>query len=166
MAIRIIGLDPGLRRTGWGVIDIDGHRLRHVCHGVIPSSDKASLAERLNQIYEGLVTEINKYQPQEAAVEETFVNNNPTATLKLGQARGVVLLAPAHLKLTVQEYSANRIKKAVVGAGHATKEQVMTMVKHLLPNCGDLTSDSADALAVAVCHAHYRTTTKLWEQNQ
>jgi len=117
--MRLIGLDPGLRLTGWGVIDVDGNRLRHVAHGVVKVPADRSLAERLNELFEGVSAVIAEHRPIEAAVEETFVNANPASTLKLGQARGVVLVAPARAGLKVFEYAANLVKKSVVGAGHA-----------------------------------------------
>jgi len=154
--MRIIGLDPGLRFTGWGVIDVDGNRMRCVANGVVTSDAKRSLAERLVQLHEGLEQVIKRFGPLEAAVEETFVNKNPTSTLKLGQARGVVLLTPARAGLDVYEYTPNQVKKTVVGAGHAQKEQVQMMVKTLLPTAVFDSADAADALAVAICHAHQR----------
>ena len=156
--MRILGLDPGLRRTGWGLIDAAQGRLRHVAHGAVASDDQAALAERLVALYDGLAAVIAQYQPQEAAVEETFVNRNPTSTLRLGTARGVALLAPARAGLRVAEYGANHIKKAVVGAGHAGKAQVQAMVAQLLPGLGLAGADAADALAAAICHAHHRET--------
>lgn len=157
--MRLIGLDPGLRLTGWGVIDVDGNRLRHVAHGVIKVSVEGSLAGRLNELFDAIATIVAAQQPVEAAVEETFVNVNPLSTLKLGQARGVVLLAPARAGLPVFEYAANLVKKSVVGAGHADKRQVAMMVGRLLPGV-DATADAADALAVAICHAHHRATAR------
>lgn len=161
--IKLLGLDPGLRKTGWGVIISAGHRLTYVAHGVIESDEKADLATRLQQLHEGLTQMIVQYQPDEAAVEETFVNKNPGSTLKLGMARGVVMLAPAIHQIPVFEYAANRVKKAVVGAGHADKGQIETMIRHLLPTAGLVTKDAADALAVAICHAHHRLTQQKWE---
>ena len=155
--MRLLGLDPGLRLTGWGVIDVDGNRLRHVAHGVVKVAADRSLAERLNELFEGVVAVIAAQQPTEAAVEETFVNVNPASTLKLGQARGVVMLAPAQAGLPVFEYAANLVKKSVVGVGHADKNQVAMMVGRLLPGIV-ATADAADALAVAICHAHHRAT--------
>jgi crossover junction endodeoxyribonuclease RuvC len=154
---RIIGLDPGLRFTGWGVIEVHGSSLKHIAHGIVKVPSNQSMAKRLSSLYHQLATLLTEYQPEEAAVEETFVNKNPASALKLGAARGVILLAPANQGLSVAEYSANTIKKSVVGAGHADKSQVEMMVKTLLPACRDATKDSADALAVAICHAHYRT---------
>lgn len=162
VARRLIGLDPGLRATGWGVVDAVGNRLLHVAHGTVGSDPKVSLAERLRQLHDALMEVLERHAPVEAAVEETFVNANPTSTLKLGVARGVVLLAPALAGLPVAEYSANRIKKSVVGVGHASKEQVQAMVRRLLPGCRDASADAADALAVAICHAHFSGTRRVW----
>ena len=160
--IRMLGIDPGLRSTGWGVIDVDGNRLIHVAHGVVASDRTASLAVRLTQLHEGLCAVVEQYRPRSAAVEETFVNKNPKSTLALGQARGVVMLAPALAGLEVSEYAANLIKKSVVGSGHADKRQVAAMVHRLLPGCLTESSDAADALAVAICHAHHVQTRALW----
>jgi len=157
--MRLIGLDPGLRLTGWGVIDVDGNRLRHVAHGVIKVGGDRSLAERLCELFDGIAAVIAAQQPAEAAVEETFVNVNPGSTLKLGQARGVVMLAPARAGLPVFEYAANLVKKSVTGVGHAEKRQIAMMVGRLLPGV-EATADAADALAVAICHAHHRATAK------
>lgn len=157
--MRLIGLDPGLRVTGWGVIDVDGNRLRHVAHGVVKVATAGSLAERLRELFEGVAGIVAAQQPLEAAVEETFVNANPGSTLKLGQARGVVMLAPARAGLPVFEYAANLVKKSVTGAGHADKQQIAMMVGRLLPGI-EATQDAADALAVAICHAHHRATAK------
>lgn len=154
--MRILGLDPGLRFTGWGIIDIEGNRMRCVANGVVASDAKRDLADRLVQLHEGLEQVIKRFGPLEAAVEETFVNKNPTSTLKLGQARGVVMLTPARAGLPVFEYTPNQVKKTVVGAGHAKKEQVQMMVKTLLPTAQFDSADAADALAVAICHAHQR----------
>lgn len=156
--MRLLGLDPGLRNTGWGVIDVDGNRLIHVADGVVSSASKKTLAERLAELFEGLDSVVDRYRPDEAAVELTFVNRNPTSTLKLGQARGIALLVPARRGMPVAEYSPNLIKKSVVGAGHAAKEQIQLMVRMLLPDSELATADAADALAVAICHAHHRTT--------
>jgi crossover junction endodeoxyribonuclease RuvC len=152
--IRIIGLDPGLQRTGWGVIESDGNRLKHIAHGTITSNAKEDLAGRLLQLHVGLSEILARFAPQEAAVEHTFVNKDPAGTLKLGQARAISLLVPAQAGLPVAEYAPNQVKKSVVGAGHAEKMQVLHMVKILLPLCGDPAPDEADALAVAICHAH------------
>jgi crossover junction endodeoxyribonuclease RuvC len=156
-AIRIIGIDPGLRRTGWGVIESDGVRLVYVASGHITSNTDDDLAYRLREIYEGLGSVLVAWRPVEAAVEETFVNENPRATLKLGQARGMALLAPAMKGLRIAEYPPNLIKKTVVGAGHAEKRQIQMMVSMLLPKARFESADEADALAIAICHANHRT---------
>jgi crossover junction endodeoxyribonuclease RuvC len=156
-AIRIIGIDPGLRRTGWGVVESDGVRLVYVASGHITSASEDDLAYRLRDLYEGLASVIASFKPIEAAVEETFVNENPRATLKLGQARGMALLAPAMKGLRIAEYQPNLIKKTVVGAGHAEKRQIQMMVSMLLPKARFASADEADALAIAICHANHRT---------
>lgn len=153
--MRLLGIDPGLRRTGWGIIEARGNRLSHVAHGAVTSDAAAGLPARLAQIHDGIAAVVTEYAPAEAAIEETFVNRNPASTLKLGQARGVAMLAPARAGLPVSEYAANRIKKAVVGVGHADKTQVVDMVRRLLPGIEISDPDAADALAVAICHAHY-----------
>jgi crossover junction endodeoxyribonuclease RuvC len=158
--MRVLGLDPGLRVTGWGIVDMVDNRLRHVADGVVRSDAELSLAERLLQLHEGVGLVIAQWAPEEAAVEETFVNKNPASTLKLGQARGVVLLAPARAGLPVGEYSPASVKQAVVGTGRAAKEQVQAMVRTLLPGCLVTSPDAADALAVAICHAHHLTTAR------
>jgi crossover junction endodeoxyribonuclease RuvC len=157
--MRLIGLDPGLRLTGWGVIEIEGNRLRHVAHGVVRVAAAAPLADRLRELFDGVAAIVEMHRPDEAAVEETFVNVNPGSTLKLGQARGVVMLAPARAGLPVFEYAANLIKKSITGVGHADKRQIAMMVGRLLPGI-DAESDAADALAVAICHAHHRATAR------
>lgn len=162
--MRLLGLDPGLRHTGWGVIEVQGNRLSHVADGAVHSDGGRPLAERLVQLHDGLTQIIERHRPDAAAVEETFVNKNPTSTLKLGLARGVVLLVPALAGLPVAEYPANLIKKSVVGAGHAEKQQVQRMVKLLLPGCLIESPDAADALAVAICHAHHAGTLDRWRQ--
>ena len=159
--VRIIGIDPGQRNTGWGVISQEGSKLTYIADGAIHSDGDASLAERLLQLHSQLIDILKEFDPDEAAVEETFVNTDARATLKLGQARGVLMLAPAMLKLPVSEYAPNTVKKAVVGAGHAEKDQVKHMVKLLLPKARMRTADSTDALAVAICHAHYRGSQRL-----
>jgi crossover junction endodeoxyribonuclease RuvC len=159
--MRVLGLDPGLRHTGWGVIDVAGNRLTHVADGVIHAAADQPLATRLVSLFRQITAVVERFRPDEAAVEETFVNRNPSSTLRLGVARGVVLLAPAECGLPVAEYSANFIKKAVVGAGHAEKSQVQLMVRRLLPGCNGGETDAADALAVAICHAHHAATRRL-----
>ncbi len=156
--MRLLGLDPGLQRTGWGIIESEGNHLAFVADGVVKSDRMLSLAARLAQLYDGLIQVIERFTPDEAAVEETFLNRNPGSTLKLGQARGVVLLAPAQAGLPVHEYAAKTVKKALVGTGSADKDQVEMMVRTLLPGCIPTNADAADALGVAICHAHYRTT--------
>jgi len=153
--MRVLGLDPGLRRTGWGVVDLNGTRLTHVANGGVGSDEKLSLAERLVQIRSGLAAVVAEMMPDEAAVEETFVNKNPTTTLKLGQVRGIVLLVPAEAGLPVAEYTPNHVKKSVVGVGHAEKQQIHLMLRTLLPGVAIDGPDAADALAVAICHAHH-----------
>ena len=159
-AIRIIGLDPGLRCTGWGIVSVQGSRLTHIAHGVIKPDDTLSLAERLLVLFDAITAVLAEHQPHEAAVEETFVNNNPSSTLKLGHARAAAMIAPAKAGLLVAEYAATVVKKAVVGVGNADKTQVAFMIKRLLPTAGDPTADAADALAVAICPAHARTARK------
>jgi len=154
--MRLIGFDPGLRNTGWGVIATDGYRLKHVGDGVVRTDAGLSLAERLVQLHTGLTDVLARFNPQEAAVEETFVNSNAVSTLKLGQARGIALLVPASRGIPVSEYTPNQVKKTVVGSGHAAKEQIQMMVRTLLPGCEIKSADAADALAVAICHAHHR----------
>ena len=154
--LRLIGIDPGLRNTGWGVIDVSGNRLSHVADGVVRSTSSLPLANRLVQLQDALREVIERYRPSEAAVELTFVNKNAVSTLKLGQARAIALLVPANAGLDVFEYSPNLVKKTVVGAGHAAKQQVQMMVKTLLPASALESADAADALAVAICHAHHR----------
>ncbi len=155
--MRLLGLDPGLRNTGWGVIDAEGNRLKHVAQGVVKTHDNASLAIRLDELHRLLGEILDQYQPDVAAVEETFVNKNPGSTLKLGMARGIVLLVPAERGLPVFEYATNLVKKSVVGVGHADKTQVQMMVKRLLPGASS-GADACDALAVAICHAHHAAT--------
>ncbi len=161
--MRVIGLDPGLRRTGWGVVEVEANRLRHIANGVVAPEVDADIAVRLRQLYEGIAAVLSEFQPDEAAVEETLANRNATSTLKLGMARGTALLATALAGLSAVEYLPTRVKKAVVGTGHAKKEQVAMMVGRLLPGCAIAGPDSADALAVAICHAHSRQTTRRWE---
>ena len=154
--IRIIGIDPGLRRTGWGVIESDGVRLIYVASGHVGSDPADELSWRLRTLFEGLSSVLTAWSPREASVEETFVNENPRATLKLGQARGMALLAPALKGLKVAEYPPNLIKKTVVGSGHADKKQIQMMVGMLLPKAKFESADEADALAIAICHANHR----------
>jgi len=155
-AIRILGLDPGLRRTGWGVIVLEGARLSHVAHGVIAPADTLAFSERLLWLFEGVSEVVALHAPHEAAVEETFVTANGSSTLKLGHARAAAMLAPAKAGLEVAEYAAKVVKKSLVGTGGADKAQVAFMVRRILPTAGDPTADAADALAVAIAHAHAR----------
>lgn len=161
--MRLLGLDPGLRITGWGIIEAKGQHLRHVANGKIVSDANFGISERLVQLHDGIMQVLKDYKPEEAAVEETFVNSNPSSTLALGLARGMALLAPAQCGLSVSQYLPNKVKKSVVGAGHADKKQVQMMVERLLPGVTFACADAADALAVAICHAHLRTTAAKWE---
>ncbi|MCQ8279011.1 crossover junction endodeoxyribonuclease RuvC [Acetobacteraceae bacterium KSS8] len=154
--IRLLGIDPGLRFMGWGLIEVDGNRLRHVADGVIATVGTDSVPERLKALHAGLNRLFDAYAPAEAAVEETYVNRSGSSTLKLGYARGVALLAPALAGIAVAEYGAMEVKRAVVGTGAASKEQVEVMVRRLLPGADIKRADAADALAVAICHAHHR----------
>jgi len=157
MPTRIIGFDPGLRNTGWGVIDMEGNHITYVDSGTARPPTDWTMADRLKALHDMLMMVLERYDPQEAAVEETFLNKNPGTTLKLGHARGVVLVAPALYGLSVAEYSAKSVKQAVVGTGAATKDQIGVMVRTLLPNCNPRSEDAADALAVAICHGHNST---------
>ncbi len=159
--MRVIGFDPGLRFTGWGVIEYANNTLSYVASGVIKSNEKEDLAHRIATLHKEATLVINQYNPDESAIEETFVNKNPLTTLRLGQARGAVLLAPALLDIPVFEYSPNLIKKTVVGTGHAEKIQIQTMVKHLLPKSNEKNPDANDALAVCICHAYHGLSRRL-----
>lgn len=154
--VRIIGIDPGLRRTGWGVIDCDGTRLAFVASGTVASEPGDALSERLRALFAGLTLVVEQWRPAEAAAEQTFVNRDAAATLKLGQARGIALLVPALAGLAVAEYAPNMVKKTVVGSGHAGKIQIRAMIGHLLPRAAPDSDDAADALAVAITHSHHR----------
>ena len=160
-AIRILGIDPGLRRTGWGLIGCEGNRLMYVACGSVETNEKMALAERLVTIHDGLKRIVEEFRPDEAAVEATFVNRDAAATLKLGQARGIALLVPAKAGVIVAEYAPNLVKKTIVGAGHAEKAQIRLMVGVLLPKADPQSEDAADALAIAVCHAHHRRSAAL-----
>lgn len=155
-SVRIIGIDPGLRNMGWGIIDSQGSSLKHVANGVIKSNGKDDLATRLCQLHDQLTEVIEEFKPDESAVENTFVNKDPAGALKLGQARGIALVTPAKFGLLVAEYAPNKVKKTVVGAGHADKNQILHMLKILLPNATPKNADAADALAIAITHAQYR----------
>jgi crossover junction endodeoxyribonuclease RuvC len=154
--VRIIGIDPGLRRCGWGIIESEGNRLRFVACGTVTPPASGGLAERLAELHGALRGLIETHRPDEAAVEETFVNAGVRSALQLGQARGVALMTPAAMGLVVSEYAANLVKKSVVGTGHAEKTQVQLMVRMLLPGADFKGADAADALAIAICHAHHR----------
>jgi crossover junction endodeoxyribonuclease RuvC len=154
--IRILGIDPGLRRTGWGMIEIAGNRLSYLGCGSVTTSDRDDLATRLLAIHDGLMRIIDEFRPDEAAVEATFVNKNPAATLKLGQARGIAMVVPARAGVPVAEYAPNLVKKSIVGAGHGDKTQVRMMIGVLLPKAAPQSDDASDALAIAVTHAHHR----------
>src|ERR1700752_242559 len=159
--IRILGIDPGLRRTGWGGIEVHGNRLGFIGCGSVGTRANLPLASRRLAIHEGRAGVPGKFKPAEAAVEQTFVNKDGVATLKLGQARGVAMLAPAMFGIAVAEYAPNQVKKAVVGAGHADKNQIAVMLKILLPKADPKSPDAADALAVAITHAHQRASIEL-----
>ena len=160
--IRLLGIDPGLRFTGWGVLEVDGNRLRHLGDGVIATDSADSVPARLKVLHDALGAVMDAWRPDEAAVEETYVNRNGAATLKLGYARGVALLAPALRGIVVAEYGAKTVKLSVVGTGGADKEQVQMMVRRLLPGAVMKRADAADALAVAICHAHHRASRLKW----
>lgn len=153
--MRILGIDPGLQKTGWGVIDSEGSRLRFIACGTIATNPAHSTAERLAQISNELESVIALHSPDECAIEETFVNKNPASALKLGVARGAAMVTPARMGLSVAEYAANLVKKSVVGTGHAAKGQIGMMIRTLLPTAGPMGADAADALAIAICHAHH-----------
>ncbi len=153
--MRVLGIDPGLQKCGWGVVDVDGNRLHFVACGLVKTRADLPFYARLAQIDEGLMAIITLHKPSVAAIEETFMNNNAASALKLGAARGAAIVAPARLGLVVHEYAANLVKKSVVGAGHATKDQIGMMVRTLLPASGKQGADQADALAIAICHAHH-----------
>lgn len=153
---KIIGIDPGLINTGWGLIEVEGNVIRHIDHGLIKIKTSDDIAVRLLNIYEALILILSKHMPDEASIEKTFVNKNPNSSLKLGYARGVILLALAKKKLTCFEYAPNQIKKSIVGRGHADKDQIATMVTMLLSKKIEGTSDVSDALAIAITHAYQK----------
>lgn len=154
--IRILGIDPGLQRTGWGAIEVIGSAVHFIASGTIRSDSDDDLARRLVTLFDGLSAVVDRIAPHEAAVEQTFVNRDATGTLKLGQARGIALLVPARAGLPIGEYAPNAVKKAVIGAGHGEKQQIRMMVQVLMPKATFETDDAADALAIALCHAHHR----------
>jgi crossover junction endodeoxyribonuclease RuvC len=160
-AIRIIGIDPGLRCTGWGVIETDGVKLGFIACGSVSSDNAESLGVRLRQIFDGLIGVLAELEPAEAAIEQTFVNRDAAATLKLGQARGIAMLVPAMAGLSIAEYAPNAVKKTVIGVGHGDKDQIRAMVRCLLPKATPDSADAADALAIAITHAHSRKSSKL-----
>ena len=160
--VRVLGIDPGLRFTGWGVIESEGSHLRHIADGIIATDGATSVPVRLKVLHDALLELLERLAPDEAAVEETYVNRNGSATLKLGYARGVALLAPALAGVPVAEYAAKTVKMAVVGTGGADKNQVEAMVRRLLPSATLRRADAADALAVAICHAHHRASRLAW----
>ena len=162
--MRVMGIDPGLRHTGWGIIEAEGHRLSHVANGVVAPDTLPDIAERLLQLHEGLVRVLEQYAPDTAAVEVSLANRNAASTLKLGMARGTALVAAALQGIPVGEYLPMIVKKAVVGTGHADKAQVAMMVGRLLPGCEIAAPDAADALAVAICHAHNAATSQRWSE--
>ncbi len=162
--MRVLGIDPGLENTGWGVIESVGSSLRFIAAGIIKTKASEPMAARLLKIDEELSVIVRQWQPETSAIEETFVNMNAASSLKLGQARGVAMLVPARYGIQVAEYATNLVKKSVVGSGHAAKDQVGMMIKMLLPGCGELGPDAADALAVAICHAHHAQSAKTIHQ--
>jgi len=162
--VTILGIDPGLRNTGWGLISVQGSSLSYIADGTLRSNPKETLAQRLFHLHGGLSAVVNEWQPDEAAVEETFVNKDARATLKLGAARGIALLVPAQAGLIVGEYAPNMVKKTVVGSGHASKEQIGAMIRILLPKANPDSADSADALAIAICHGQHRRQVSLSKQ--
>ncbi len=155
--MRILGLDPSLSSTGWGVIEVNANRLQYIADGFIPTTPKMPIEKRLDVIFNTLSEVIEAYKPVEAAIEKTFLNSNPETSLKLSMARGVVILAAGHYHLPLFEFDPTKVKKALVGVGHADKNQVETMVKILLPGCKPKNNDSSDALAMAITRSHYRT---------
>lgn len=159
--MRILGLDPSLSSTGWGVIEVENNRMRYLADGFIKTDAKMQIADRLAVIHSELNRVLATYRPDEAAIEQVFLNDNPTSTIKLGMARGVVILAPSLFGITVTEYEPNKVKKAVVGVGKAAKEQVETMVKVLLPGCKPKNNDASDALAIAITHNFFRKSSEL-----
>jgi len=160
--LRILGIDPGLRRTGWGVIEAEGNRLTHLAHGVVATDEREPLPARLTILHQALEAIVAEQAPSAAAVEETLANRNPASTLKLGMARGVALLVPSLAGMTVAQYLPMIVKRSIVGSGHAEKGQVAMMVNRLLPGLSLGDGDAADALAVAICHAHHAATAEAW----
>lgn len=161
---RVLGIDPGLRFTGWGIIESEGPSLRYVASGVIATAGEAQLPLRLKLLHEGLSDLLSRYHPAEAAVEETYFNSNGTTSLKLGYARAIALLAPALAEIPVAEYPAKTVKKAISGSGNADKRQVSLMVSRLMPAAVANRTDASDALAIAICHAYHRTSLQVWNK--
>lgn len=159
--MRILGLDPSLSSTGWGIVEVENNHLHYVADGFIKTDTKSSISERLSVIYNTLRQVIETYHPQEAAIEQVFLNENPASTIKLGMARGVVIMVPALFGIPVCEYEPTKVKKALVGVGRAEKSQVETMVKVLLPGCKPKNNDASDALAMAITHYNYRNARNL-----
>lgn len=159
---RVLGIDPGLRFTGWGIVDYDGPSLRFIASGVLSTASEQALPRRLKILHDGLTELLERYQPHEAAVEETYFNSNAAASLKLGYARAIALLAPALADIPVAEYAAKTVKKAVSGSGGADKRQVGAMVSRLIPGSTASRADAADALAIAICHAYHKTSLQAW----
>lgn len=159
--MRILGIDPGLQKTGWGVIEYEGHKLSYVASGLIRTDAALPLYARLAIIDKGLDDVVNLWQPETAAVEETFVNQNPASALKLGFARGVAIVAVARKGMEVGEYPANLVKKSLTGTGHAGKDQMVMMIRTLMPSAGKISEDEADALGVAITHAHHASSRKI-----
>lgn len=153
--MRILGIDPGLQKTGWGIIESNGNKLSFISCGLIKTQACLPLYARLAEIDAGVTKAVAQWKPDKAAIEETFMNDNAASALKLGQARGAAIVAVARAGLEVSEYAANLVKKSVTGTGHATKDQIAHMIKTLLPKSGKVTADEADALAIAICHAHH-----------
>ena len=153
--MRILGIDPGLQKTGWGIIEHHGNRLVFIACGKIQTQTGLPLYARLAEIDDGLAKVVCDFRPAVCAIEETFMNNNAASALKLGQARGAAIVSAARAGLEVFEYSANLVKKSITGTGHAAKDQIGMMVKTLLPSAGRVSADEADALAIAICHAHH-----------
>lgn len=158
--VKILGLDPSLSSTGWGIIEVENNHLRYIDDGFIPTEAHMPIEKRLDLIYRTLCGVIDFYKPHEAAIEIVFLNTNPFSTLKLSMARGVAVLAPGTYNIPLSEYEPNKVKKATVGVGKAAKDQVETMVKILLPGCKPKNNDSSDALAIAITHAHFRNAPK------
>jgi crossover junction endodeoxyribonuclease RuvC len=162
--MRILGIDPGLQKLGWGVIETDGSRLQFIASGLIRTTAALPLYARLSELDQGLASVLRLHEPSSAAIEETFMNNNAASALKLGAARGAAIVTVARTGLEVHEYAANLVKKSVVGSGHAAKQQIGMMIRTLLPASGKVSEDEADALAIAICHAHHRQSARKFDE--